>query len=272
MSELQFLDRREGKIAFDDSGGTGPLAVCAPGMGEPRTIYRFVTPILVQAGYRVVTVDLRGMGDSSVAWSDYSESSIGSDLLALIRHLNAGAAILVGNSISAGAAVWAAAESAESIAALVLIGPFVRQVHIPRWKVGLFRLALARPWGARAWTNYQRTKLYPLAKPSDLGPFSRAIQAKLRERGRMRAFQKMARTGHQEAEARLDRVRAPALVVMGTADPDFPDPSAEAYGVAARLHGRVALMPGAGHFPQAEVPDAFGGEVLRFLKEAAHAA
>jgi pimeloyl-ACP methyl ester carboxylesterase len=55
-------------------------------------------------------------------------------------------------------------------------------------------------------------------------------------------------------------------VVMGTADPDFKDPAAEAELVAERLRGRVVLVPGAGHYPQAEAPDVVGPAVAEFLK------
>ncbi len=272
MSETQWLVLREGRIAYEDSGGDGPLVLCAPGMGDLRRVFRFSVPVLREAGYRVVTMDLRGIGDSSVVWSDYSEAAIGSDMLALIDHLHAGPAILIGNSISAGAAVWAAAERPASVAGLVLVGPFVRQLPIPRRKILLFRLALARPWGASTWARYQATRLYPSGKPGDLDGYRRAVLANLREPGRMKAFQRMVVTDHRAAEACLDRVHAPALIVMGTADPDFPDPAAEARWVAERVHGVTALLEGAGHYPQAEMPEAFAEKVLGFLESVIHVA
>lgn len=270
MSHVEFLERVHGKIAYEDSGGSGPLVVCAPGMGDLRSVYRFVLPRFVEAGYRVITMDVRGMGESTVAWSDYSESAIGSDLLALVEHLRSGPAILIGNSISAGAAVWAAAEAPHLVASLVLVGPFVRPVPISRLKILLFRLALARPWGASTWTKYQANRLYPSAKPSDMERYRRVLRSNLREPGRMRAFQKMAATNHEAAGARLDRVTAPVLVVMGTADPDFADPKAEAALLSDRLRGTAVLLDGAGHYPQAEMPDAFSEKVLAFLAGETH--
>jgi pimeloyl-ACP methyl ester carboxylesterase len=52
-----------------------------------RQEYRFLVPQLVDAGYRVVTMDVRGHGESSVSWPDYSVAGIGADALALIRLL-----------------------------------------------------------------------------------------------------------------------------------------------------------------------------------------
>lgn len=266
------LEREEGKIAYEDTGGPGPLVVCAPGMGALRSIYRFVAPVLAREGYRVITMDLRGMGDSSARWSDYSESAVASDLIALLKRVQAGPATLIGNSISAGAAVCAAAEQPQLVAGLVLVGPFVRQVRISPLKLLLFRLALARPWGAGTWVNYQSSNLYPSKRPADLDDYSARLRANLREPGRMRAFQRMAATNHLAAESRLRRVTVPSLVIMGGSDPDFPDPRVEATGIAELLHGRATVMEGLGHYPQAEDPTAFLEAVRGFLRSEGHAA
>lgn len=135
----------------------------------------------------------------------------------------------------------------------------------------LFRLALMQPWGAGFWTNYQGKNLYPSAKPADMDSFNNAVRAMLHEPGRLKALQRMAATDHRAAEARLDQVRVPSLIIMGGADPDFPDPLSEAELVANRLQGKSVILEGAGHFPQAEVPSAFDDQVLDFLKSEIHA-
>lgn len=67
----QYLDLPSGRIAFDDTGGNGPLVIAVPGLGDVREEYRYLTPFLVAAGYRVVPVDvsfetLIGMIDSGL--------------------------------------------------------------------------------------------------------------------------------------------------------------------------------------------------------------
>lgn len=47
----KFLDRPGGRIAYDDSGGAGPLVICAPSLGDLRQEYRFLTPQLVATGF-----------------------------------------------------------------------------------------------------------------------------------------------------------------------------------------------------------------------------
>ncbi|MFD0890549.1 alpha/beta fold hydrolase, partial [Streptosporangium algeriense] len=67
------------------------------------------------------------------------------------------------------------------------------------------------------------------------------------------------------SEAWLDLVTCPALVVMGTADPDFADPVAVAELQAARMGAPLTLVEGAGHYPHAEFPEVLAGSLLPFL-------
>jgi pimeloyl-ACP methyl ester carboxylesterase len=60
-------------------------------------------------------------------------------------------------------------------------------------------------------------------------------------------------------------VKAPTLVVMGTQDPDFPDPVAEGRSVAEQTGGTLALVEGAGHYPHAEMPGKTAPIVIDFL-------
>jgi pimeloyl-ACP methyl ester carboxylesterase len=81
----------------------------APGLGHVWQQYRFLGPQLASAGYRAVTVDLRGHGDSSTDWPAYISTATGRDLAALVAHLEAGPAVLVGTSFAGAAVVHAAA-------------------------------------------------------------------------------------------------------------------------------------------------------------------
>jgi pimeloyl-ACP methyl ester carboxylesterase len=263
-----YLPRPEGRVAYDVTGD-GPLVVCAPGMGDLRTVYRFLAPVVVDAGYRVATMDLRGHGDSDATFSAYDDVAAAKDLVALVEELG-GPAVLVGNSMAAGAAVWAAAEAPDLVAGLVLIGPFVRDTPIGLLPRISFRLALLRPWGPAAWNTYY-ARLYPGRPPADLDAHRARIRESLRRPGHWRAFVTTTHTSHAPAEARLDKVRAPALVVMGERDPDFPDPAAEARLIAGRLDAEVVVIPEAGHYPQAEYPEVVTPAVIEFLERVAPA-
>jgi pimeloyl-ACP methyl ester carboxylesterase len=264
VNHTQFLEHQDGRIAYDDAG-SGPLVISAPSLGDLRGEYRFLLPRLVENGYRAASLDLRGHGETGVRWDDYSVAGVGSDILALARHLDAGPAVIIGTSLSAGAAVWAAAEAPELVAGLVLIGPAVRgEVTGPNHL--LYSALFARPWGPAVWLKYFST-LFPARKPEDYEQYAARLKANLSEPGRLEAMRKMIFASKAASEARLGSVSAPALVIMGSKDPDFKDPAAEAKLLGDRLNGTVKLIEDAGHYPHVEMPETALPLILSFLAE-----
>jgi pimeloyl-ACP methyl ester carboxylesterase len=256
-----------GRLAYDDTATTGPLVVCVPGMGDVRALYRFLRPRLVAAGHRVVTMDIRGHGDTSMCWPEYSPEAIGADIVALLRHLDAGPAVVIGESLAAASAVWAAAQAPALVDRIVLCGPFLRATE-----VGLSARLAIQVVGRfpTLWAMYYR-HLYPSGPPADFASYRRSLIANLRQKGRMYALRALVAAPKGSCEARIPEVRCPALIVMGTADPDFPDPVAEARSVAGLLRAQLTLVDGAGHYPQAEKPEVTGPAIVDFLA-AAHRA
>lgn len=259
------LERDGGTLAVEVSGA-GPLVVCVPGMGESRASFRHLAPGLVEAGYTVAVMDLRGHGDSSASFDSYDDVAAAGDVLAIIDAHGDGPATIVGNSMGAAAAVLAAAERPEAAVRLVLIGPFVRD-HGPAAGRLLMRLLLARPWGPAVWRGYYGS-LFGRQRPADHDEHVSRALALLSRPGRWRTFQETTRTSHAAAEAALPRVRTDALVVMGDQDRDFADPEAEARWVAEALHGEHRMIPGAGHYPMGEQPAEVLSVVLPFLRGA----
>ena len=259
----KYLNQENGKIAYDDAG-EGPLVLCIPSMGDVRGEYRFLMPQLVSAGYRAVSMDVRGMGETSTNWNDYSVAGIGKDIIALVRELNAGPAIIIGTSMAAGAAVWAAAEATELIRGLIMVGPFVRGDGNPFLET-LFSVMFARPWGPSTWVKYYST-LYPSRKPEDFAAYTSALQTNLKEPGRLESLLQMIRASKRASEERIPKVNKPALVLMGSKDPDFKNPESEARWVAENLRGTCSMIENAGHYPHAEMPEITGPLMLTFMR------
>jgi len=263
--ETLYLDRPGGRIAYHTEGD-GPLVVCVPGMGDVRSVYEDLSVALVGAGFKVAPMDLRGHGESDTTFDAFDDVAAGTDALALVEHLG-GTAVLVGNSMGAGAVCWAAAESPAMVSALVLFGPFVRNGQDHPVSQFLFRLALMRPWGPAAWRVYFKS-LYPTRRDSAFEEHYEEATERLSEPGRWEAFRRTTHTSHAPVEARLPVVLAPTLVVMGGKDPDFPDPAVEARWIAERLEATVVMVPRAGHYPQAEFPEIVSPQVVAFLNDA----
>ena len=255
-----------GFIAYDDSGGNGPIIICVPGLGDLRQQYRFLAPRLKVAGFRVVTMDVRGHGQSSVDWTDYSAASVGADVVSLIHLLGAKKVYIIGNSMAGAAAVWAAAEIPGAVAGIVLIDPFVREMPPSVFLNAFLKVATLRPWGPSFWSMYYGS-LYKSSPPSDLPAYREALVANLKEPGRIEAVKAMIFASKSPCEARIPKVRAPVLVMMGSQDPDFDNPAAEAKWVADHLHGKKLMIAGAGHYPHVEYPDIASAAIVAFIEE-----
>ena len=270
----EFLTIDGGTLAYELSGTTGPLLVLAHGMGDSRQAYRFLTPALVEAGYRVAELDLRGHGESSVGWTGHTRTDIAEDLISLVKHLG-GPAILVGHSIAGGAATIAAAKAPELVTALVELAPFTR---VPAMSLGDLRLAPYRR-GLRhlmgmtllgstgQWVKYLDIA-YPGTRPADHTARLHEITTMLAEPGRMKALQAMGKTRPVDAEEQLGNVRCPVLVVQGSDDCDWADPEAEGEAIVAALPtglGRLEMIEGAGHYPHTQHPAQVTAAVLPFL-------
>ncbi|TVT39782.1 alpha/beta hydrolase [Amycolatopsis rhizosphaerae] len=277
----EFLERDGERIAYEVTG-EGPLVVLSHGMGDRRQAFRFLTPRLAAAGFRVASADLRGQGESSTGWSSYTRTDVAEDLLALIRRLG-GPAAIVGHSFSGGAATIAAAKEPGLVSAVVEIGSFTRAQRLNlggllrngRYRKGLRLVMLSTLGGSLGqWVRYL-DHAYPGAKPADYAEAIEALRTKMSEPGRMAVLKKMATAKPTDAGAQLANMRCPALIVMGTLDPDWADPLAEAAGIVAGLPaglGQVRAIEGAGHYPHTQFPDEVAAAVVPFLSEHAMSA
>ncbi|MFI6943867.1 alpha/beta fold hydrolase [Streptomyces sp. NPDC050418] len=263
----QFLDVADGgRIAYDVQG-EGPLVVMAPGMGDVRTVYRHLVPKLVAAGYRVATMDLRGHGESSTDWSSYTTSAVGSDYVALIRHLGGGPATVIGQSFSPDAAVTAAAELPTGITGIVAMAPWATEPKPNAFMAWLTGRVLRSPslWGLFY------ASLHKAGKPADFKTHVTTMKSRLREPGRTEAFIAVNAPGAKNSTPDRPRTHQPTLILMGTKDPDFKSPRTEAETFASTLTGptEIHMLDGVGHYPQSECPEETAGAVVGFLEKTA---
>ena len=206
----EFLAIEGGRIAYEVAGD-GPLIVLSPGIGDSRQVFRFLAPELAHSGFRVASADLRGHGDSSVgAWKVISRTDVAGDLLALIRHLDGGPAVIVGSSFSGGAATIAAATAPELVAGIIELDPVTRKAGFSI--TGLFRVRRYRRAtglltrvivlrSLKAWMKYLDVA-YP-QKPVDYEAYMSALRSRLSEPGRMAEFLKTLKTSAADAGDQL---------------------------------------------------------------------
>ncbi|RMI29452.1 alpha/beta fold hydrolase [Nocardia stercoris] len=276
----EYVTLEHGRLACDVVGD-GPLVILSHGMGTLRQDFRHLVGPLAASGYRVVNVDMRGHGESSLDWPSLtgkaaiSRTDVAQDLLGVIRHFG-GPAVIVGHSLSGGAATVAAAQAPEAVAAIVEIDPFTRTQSLDvaalftvrRYRRGMVRLACTSMLNSSRWWQRYLDVAYP-TKPDDHDSYLAGLDRVLRQPGRWAEFMKTGKTTPADAHAQLPNVGCPVLVIMGSADPDWSDPAAEADAIVAGLPaglGRVVEIENGGHYPHAQFPDRVAAAILPFLE------
>ncbi|KDN84470.1 alpha/beta fold hydrolase [Kitasatospora cheerisanensis] len=268
LGTTRYLDVTGGRIAYDDAPGTGVPVVLLPGMLDKRAVYRHLAPLLSAAGHRVITMDLRGLGESSTGFTDYTPAAVAEDLVALLAHLDLHGAVLVGNSYTGATVVRAATLAPERTGGIVLIDAFIENLPLNAFQKALF--AAAGPLVARfpgLWGAMQKF-YYPTERPADFDAYRAGLAAMLREPERRAALRGYL-AGDSAPVGWCAAVDTPALVLMGSKDPDFPDPELIADRQAAALRGRKVMIENGGHYPMAGHPRAVADALLPFLNEVA---
>lgn len=92
------------ELHYEDYG-TGKPVVLIHGWPLSGRSWESQVPALVAAGYRVITYDRRGFGDSSMPWDGYDYDTFAADLNTLLEHLDLREVSLVGFSMGGGEVV-----------------------------------------------------------------------------------------------------------------------------------------------------------------------
>ncbi|WOC13500.1 alpha/beta fold hydrolase [Gordonia sp. MP11Mi] len=118
---------RRGDVALScTEAGSGPLVVMVMGTGSPgRVWHAHQQPALVKAGFRVVTLDNRGIAPSSECGAGFTLADMVADTAAVIEHFG-GPALVVGTSMGARIAQELTLTCPELVRAAVMLGTYGR--------------------------------------------------------------------------------------------------------------------------------------------------
>ncbi|HEY3506164.1 MAG TPA: alpha/beta hydrolase [Actinocatenispora sp.] len=225
---------------------------------------------LLAAHHHVIRVDLPGCGQSPPA-PTYDVPDQAARVAALLDELGLRRVAVVGHSSGGYVGTALAEQRPDLVGSLVLISTGPRPDALLRQPL-LLRLLLAQPFGPVLWwrrtdaiirRGIAATAAGPVDLPDDLIAGVRAITY----RG-MRMV--LRRNGEYLAERnvpeRLAAVDVPVLVIFGGADPRWDPASAHRYDVLP--NARVEILPGIGHLPVLEAPEATSTLLLDFTAPA----
>ena len=260
---LPLPDRR---LYYDLTGPEGGPVVCIThSLSSDGGSWSEQVPALLQAGFRVLRLDMRGHGGSDPVAGDYTMQALASDVAAVLDALAIPRVHYIGLSIGGmiGQA-FAIEHGAKLISAM--------------WcdTLPVSPSGAAAMWEERMSTVRRANSLEPLADATVERWFTDAF--KTSKPGRWRQIRDTvaattpagflgcsAAIMNFDFTGKLPSLRIPVLVVCGADDPGTP--ASENRRLAGLVHGgRYEEIPGMRHFPNVEAPDAFNRIMIGWLE------
>lgn len=260
---MPFLTHAGATLRYDRIG-SGPTVLLIHGWLGNRTFWeRQVTAL--RERFTVVTVDLRGHGESSPARSGYTIGAMAADLEQLVRALGVQRIALVGWSMGGLIAQELARRLGDRASALVLVCTTAggltdaKNPHADAATTAEIQAAVAADF--RAFVRGFAANLFKAGADSPLVPWAVSQMQKTPPHVAEACLQGILAV---DGRAKLAAIRTPTLVVHGRLDRVFPVAMAEelAKGIPA---AQLVLFEDSGHSPNLEEPERFNEVVGAFL-------
>jgi 3-oxoadipate enol-lactonase len=250
-------------IAYSDQGAGTPL-VFLHAFPLNRTMWGPQEEVLSRP-CRVITVDLRGHGESDAPLWRFTLEQYADDVARLMDHLSIPQAVLVGLSMGGYVGFAFYRKYAERVRGLVLADTRA-QADSEEARIGRFEMAqTAFRKGPGAVADIMMPKLLSAASlktRSDLVDHLRRIIEGNEVSGMI--VDSIAMADRPDSVPLLPRITCPTLVIVGAED--HTTPPAEARLIAQGIAGaRLAVIPGAGHMSNLEQPELFNKVVGEFV-------
>ena len=252
------------KIAYTDQGKGIPV-VFVHGYPLSKAMWELQAAAL-SSSCRVITIDLRGHGESDAPLWHYTMETFADDIQGLLDHLSIGQAVLAGFSMG-GYVVFAFYRKYRDQVKGLILADTRPQPDTPEGKQGRFKTAqTAQKDGAGAIAEAMIPKLLSPASVQsrfDLVEAVRQIITQTSVTGI--AGDLMAMAERPDSVPLLSEIACPTLILVG--EQDGLTPPADAKLMAGKIKkARLEIIPGAGHLSNLENPEAFNSAVRKFLE------
>jgi pimeloyl-ACP methyl ester carboxylesterase len=255
-------------IAYNDQG-TGTPIVFLHAFPLNRTMWEPQVEGL-SGRYRIITVDLRGHGESDAPLWRFSLEQYADDVAELMHHLSIPRAVLIGLSMGGYVSLAFYRKYAERVQGLVLADTRA-QADSDEARAGRFTLAqTAFRQGPEAVAKVMLPKLLAPAtlrtRPDLVAGVRRMIEGN--EVSGM-IVDSIAMADRPDSVPLLPQITCPTVVIVG--EEDQPTPPAEARLIADGIPGaKLAVIAGAGHLSNLEQPEQFNTIVAEFAAGLTH--
>lgn len=261
-------------LRIEEAGEGGRPILLVHGFTADAGEVAGVLDALAERGWHAVAPDLRGHGrsDRPTDAGAYSFELLAGDVVALADHLGWERLALLGHSMGGAVAQLIALDHPERLTALVLASTFhgpvpgvtMDLVELGRWVVREAGMSgLADALDARRAENPDSVATFERLQETRPG-YAEESRARLVATSPDMWMALAPRFVAQDDRLeRLSSLQAPTAVIVGELDTTFLD---DCRRLAAAIPGAtLTVIPGAGHVPQMEQPDAWWAALREFL-------
>ncbi|OUN01157.1 MAG: hypothetical protein BAA04_13200 [Firmicutes bacterium ZCTH02-B6] len=254
------------RLVYDDVG-QGPPIVFLHAFPLNKAMWRRQLEAAAAAGWRALAVDLRGFGGSEAGSEPFTMDVCADDVAALLDRLDIQEpVVLAGLSMGGYVAFAFARRYPQRLRALVLADtraePDTQEGRTGRYEQAqrveqdgvdvVVEAVLPRLVGET--TRVRRPEVVAEV---------REMMAAARPAGVAAALRGLAE--RPDSRPTLADIEVPTLIIVGEEDVITPPALAEAMHAGIK-DSRLAVIPGAGHLPNMETPEAFNDALLGFLE------
>ena len=253
---MEFIVRDGVRLAYSEAGRGDPPILLVHGMQCDHTHMAPLFEHLAQK-HRVISIDLRGHGESDKPVGDYSNRTFNDDIAFVCSTLGIIRPVAIGHSFGGSTLLALAVRDPDLLGGIVLLDSGVRGLAAKAAELGTAHGTEAASDNAEQSRNFLASRLFGPNDPSDL---------KARILDQMESVPQHVVEPMREAVLGFDAATAalacaiPSLFIL--ANNPFTDAETVA-GLGANW--RIGKVVGAGHFVQLVVPDQVNAMIDRFI-------
>jgi 3-oxoadipate enol-lactonase len=253
------------QLAYDSTGSGSPI-VFVHGYPFNRTLWSDQVAALSDR-YRIITVDLRGFGESSSSGSPATMSRMAQDVARLMDELNISKAVLAGLSMGGYVLLSFYKQFAHRVSALVLADTRASADNEEGKKVRVQQAETILAEGMAGTADAMLQKLLTpetVAKRADIVKRVRDMMVRTKPEGAAAALMGMA--SREDQTDLLSQIKCPTLILVGRTDPLTPVENSELMHQKIN-DSKLIVIENAAHVSNIEQVDQFNAELRAFLDE-----
>lgn len=268
------------ELYYEDHGSGRPV-ILIHGWPLSGRSWEKQVPALIDAGFRAITYDRRGFGQSSQPWGGYDYDTLAADLHALVEHLDLSDAALVGFSMGGGEVMrYISTYGTERVSRAVLaaaVPPYLYKSEdnpegglddatIEQFREGVKadRVAFLDDFTKMFFSQGGLKGLVTDLVSEPFRLYNRDIAAFASPKGTLDCIDAFSRT---DFRGDIQKVRVPTLVIHGDSDSTVPFEVSGKRSHEMIEGSQLVLIKGGPHGLNATHADEFNRALLDFLKD-----